>query len=84
MRINRPVRFSVGLSPVVLRRVKALARSRRQTTSRALANLVQAGLDAYDRERERFLEVAGRLARATDPAELEALREELARLTFGS
>jgi hypothetical protein len=35
-------------------------------------------------KREHFLAVAGRLARATDQAELEALREELARLTFGN
>jgi hypothetical protein len=49
-----------------------------------MADLVQAGLDVHDREREHFLGVAGRLARATGQAELEALREELARLTFGS
>jgi hypothetical protein len=49
-----------------------------------MADLVRAGLDAQDREREHFLAVAGRLARATDAAELQALREELARLTFGN
>jgi len=82
--INRQVRLSVGLSPVVLRRVKALARARNQSTSRAMADLIRVGLDAHDREREHFLAVAGRLARATDEAELEALQEELARLTFGN
>jgi hypothetical protein len=49
-----------------------------------MADLVRAGLDAHDREREHFLAMAGRLARATEQGELEALREELARLTFGS
>jgi hypothetical protein len=49
-----------------------------------MADLVRAGLDAHDREREHFLGVAGRLARATEQGESEALREELARLTFGS
>jgi len=49
-----------------------------------MSDLVRAGLDVHDREREHFLAVAGRLARATDQAELEALREELARLAFGS
>jgi len=49
-----------------------------------MADLVRAGLDVHDREREYFLGVARRLARATDQAELDALREELARLTFGS
>ena len=82
MRVNRPARFSVSLSPVVLRRVKALARARGWSTSRAMADLVRAGLDVHDREH--FLAVAGRLARSTDQAELDALREELARLTFGN
>ncbi len=49
-----------------------------------MADLVRAGLDAHDREREHFLAVAVRLARATDQAEPETLREELARLTFGN
>ena len=84
MRVNRPARFSVSLSPVVLRRVKALARARGWSTSRVMADLVRAGLDVHAREREHFLAVAGRLARATDQAELEALREELARLSFGN
>ncbi len=84
MRVHRPARFSVSLAPVVLRRVKALARARGQSTSRVMADLVRTGLDAHDREREHFLAVAGRLARATDQAELDALREELAHLTFGN
>ena len=70
--------------PVVLRRVKALARARDWSTRRVMADLVRAGLDVHDRERELFLAVAGRLARATDEAELETLQDELARLTFGN
>jgi hypothetical protein len=45
---------------------------------------VSLSLDVHDREREHFLAVAGRLVQATAPAELETLREELARLTFGN
>ncbi len=56
----------------------------RWSTSRVRADLVRAGLDVHDRERQHFLAVAGRLARATDRAELATLREELARLTFGN
>ncbi len=84
MRVDRPARFSVSLSPVMLRRVKALARARGWSASRVMADLVRAGLDVHDREREHFLAVAGRLTRAKDDAELEALQEELARLTFGN
>jgi hypothetical protein len=49
-----------------------------------MTDLIRAWLDVHDREREHFLAVAGRLARTTDQPELEKLREELARLTFGS
>jgi len=49
-----------------------------------MADLVRAGLDVHDREREHLLALAGRLAGATDETELEALQEELARLTFGN
>jgi hypothetical protein len=84
MRVDRPVRLSVSLSPVVLSRVKALARAQGWSRNRVMADIVRPGLDVHDREREHFLAVAGRLARATGEAELEALQEELARLTFGS
>jgi hypothetical protein len=84
MQVNRPARFSASLSPVVLRRVKALARARGWSMSRVIADLVRSGLDVHDREREHFLDVAHRLGRAQNPAELKALQEELARLTFGN
>jgi hypothetical protein len=36
-----------------------------------------------ERERERFMDLADRLTRSTDPADQKRLKEELARLTFG-
>ncbi len=77
------MRQSVSLSPRVARRVKALAQSRRESANRVIADLVESGLDAHDRERQHFLELADRLSRATDPAEQKSLKEELAHLTFG-
>jgi hypothetical protein len=48
-----------------------------------LVDLIEAGLEAKEAERARFLELARRFKDATDPRESERLREELARLTFG-
>jgi hypothetical protein len=44
---------------------------------------VESGLEAQDAERNRFLQLADRLASSKDPAEQERIKEELARLTFG-
>ena len=79
----RPLRQSVSLSAGVARRVRALARAKRASTSRVIAELVESGLQAHDAERDRFLQLADRLTRSTNAAEQERIKEELARLTFG-
>jgi metal-responsive CopG/Arc/MetJ family transcriptional regulator len=79
----KPVRQSVSLSPHVARRVKVLARTAKTSTSRVIADLIEAGLDAREQEKKRFFECADRLARSRDPEEQTRLKEELARLTFG-
>jgi transcriptional regulator len=73
----------VSLSPRVARRVRALARIKKASASRVIAELVESGLEVQQNERERFLQLADRLARSTDPAEQKRIKEELARLTFG-
>jgi hypothetical protein len=80
---EKPVRQSVTLPSRVARRVKSLAKSRRTSASRVLVDLVESGLDAADREKQHFLDVAERLAQSKDPAEQARLKDELARLTFG-
>ena len=80
---EKPVRQSVTLPPRVAKLVKSLAKSRRTSASRVLVDLVESGLDAADRERQHFLDVAERLAQSKDPAEQARLKDELARLTFG-
>jgi len=49
-----------------------------------IADLVETGLDAEEQERRRFLDLADRLTHSRDPEERERLKEELARMTFGS
>ncbi len=80
---RKAVRQSVSLAPRVARRVRALASARRSSASRVIAELVEAGLEAQQQERERFLDVADRFAGARDADERERLKQELARLTFG-
>ena len=79
----KPLRQSVTLSAGVARRVRALARVKKASASRVIAELVESGLEAQDAERDRFLGLADRLARSKDRVEQEQLKEELARLTFG-
>jgi hypothetical protein len=81
---ERPIRQSVSLVPRVARRVRALAKTRRTSASRVIADLVETGLDAEEQERRRFLDLADRLTHSRDPEERERLKEELARMTFGS
>ena len=75
---------SVTLSAGVARRVRTLARAKRASTSRVIAELMESGLQAQDAERDRFLKLADRLTSSKDPAEQEQIKEELARLTFGN
>lgn len=80
---RKPVRQSVTLPARVALRVRTLAKDRRTSASRVLVDLVEAGLEAREAEKKRFLDLADRLARSKDPAEQARLKKELARLTFG-
>ena len=81
--LERPVRQSVSLPPDLADRVKSLAKSNRTSASRVLVDLIEAGLDAREQEKKRFLELADHLVGASDPEEQSRLKEELARMTFG-
>lgn len=49
-----------------------------------MVELIEDGLDAREREKKEFFDLAERLARSTDPKEQGLLKDELARMTFGS
>ena len=80
---QRSVRQSVSLPPAVARRVQALAKRQRTSANRVIVDLIESGLEAKEREKIAFFELADRLARSSDSAEQNRLKEELARLTFG-
>lgn len=78
-----PHRQTITLTEGTARRVKALARARRVSASRVLADLVEVGLDAEQRRREEFLQLARKFRAAEDTAEAERLGDQLGRLLFG-
>jgi hypothetical protein len=81
---EKPLRQSVSLAPRIARRVRAIARSKRTSASRVIAELIESGLEAKERERLDFFDLADRLTKSADVKERERLKEELARLTFGA
>ena len=80
---QRSVHQSVSLPPSIARRIQALAKRRRVSANRVLVDLIESGLDAKEREKAAFFELAERLAQSSDRTEQKRLKEELARMTFG-
>jgi predicted DNA-binding protein len=81
--LGKPVRQSVSLPPELARRVRALAKTKRTSANRVVVGLIEAGLEAQEREKRRFFDLADRLVRTADIQEQQRLKEELALLTFG-
>lgn len=80
---EKTVRQSVSLPAGVARRVKSLAATSRSSANRVIVELIESGLEAREREKKRFFEVADRLVRSRDAGDRKRLKEELARMTFG-
>jgi len=80
---ERVVRQSISLPSGIARRVRTLARRERTSANRMIVNLIETGLEAREREKLAFFELAERLAGSSNTAEQKRLKEELARMTFG-
>ena len=80
---EKTVRQSVSIPGRIAKRVRALAKTRKISASRVLVDLIEAGLESKEAEKERFFALASKLSEATDPAERQRLKHELARMTFG-
>jgi len=78
------VRRSISLPAEIAQKIDAIAASRHVSANRAIVDLLADAIAAYEQRRALFFELADRFQRSTDPAETERLREELARMTFGS
>jgi len=80
---QRTIRQSVSIPAGVARRVRALAKTRKTSANRVLVDLIEAGLQSRDAEKERFFLLASRLTETSTVGERRRLKEELARMTFG-
>ena len=80
---ERSVRQSVSIPTGIARRVRALAKTRKTSANRVLVDLIEAGLQSKEAEKERFVLLVNRLTESPDSAERQRLKEELARMTFG-
>ena len=80
---QRNLRQSVSLPSAIARRVQALAKRRGTSANRVIVDLIESGLEAKEREKVAFFELADRLAHTSDRTEQKRLKEELARMTFG-
>jgi hypothetical protein len=73
----------ISLPAAMSERIDAIAASRHVSANRAIVDLLDDAITAYDQRRTAFLEIADRFQKSTDPAESDRLREELARMPFG-
>ena len=81
---EKTVRQSVSIPAGIAKRVRTLARTRKTSANRVLVDLIEAGLQSKESEKERFFSLVRRLTDSSDAADRERLKEELARMTFGS
>ncbi|HLM99890.1 MAG TPA: hypothetical protein VK335_11435 [Bryobacteraceae bacterium] len=77
-------RRSISLPAEIAEKIDAIAESRHVSGNRVIIDLLTDAIAAYEQRRAAFLELADRFQKSTDPTETDRLREELARMTFGS
>jgi predicted transcriptional regulator len=78
------VRRSVSLSRELNSKIHKLAQRENRSTNQVIENLIESGVEAKEAERRRFFELVERLHSTKDQAELQSIKEELARMTFGA
>ena len=78
------IRRIISLPAKMAEKIDAIAANRHVSGNRVIVDLLTDAITAYDKRRTSFLELAYRFQKSKDPAETERLREELARMTFGS
>ena len=78
------IRRSISIPTEIAEKIDAIAANRHVSANRAIVDLLADAITAYEQRRTAFLELADRFQKSTDPTETERLREELARMTFGS
>jgi hypothetical protein len=82
-RLERPIRQSISLPHRIAKHVHAIAKTRKTSANRVVVDLIEAGIQAKEAEKQRFFALANRIAKSDDPVERQRIKEELARMTFG-
>jgi hypothetical protein len=80
---KKMVRRSVSVPAEIDSRIKKLAQRENRLPSQVYQGLIEKGLNTKEAEKRHFFDLAERLQATNDPAEIDRLTEELARLTFG-
>jgi hypothetical protein len=78
------IRRSISLPAEMAEKIDNIAVSRHVSGNRAIVDLLSDAIAAYEQRRKSFFELADRFQKSKNPVETESLREELARMTFGS
>jgi hypothetical protein len=81
---KKVVRQSVTLSSKIAKEVRSLAKRRRLSANRILAELIEDGIAAQKNKEKAFFELAGRFRAAKDPDEVGKLGEALGKMIFGA
>ncbi len=83
MTLEKAVRQSISLPPHIAKRVRSIAKTRKTSANRVVVDLIEAGIQAKEAEKQRFFALANQLTDCDDPAERQRIKQELARMTFG-
>ncbi|MBI4472416.1 MAG: hypothetical protein HY646_07085 [Acidobacteria bacterium] len=81
--MKKAARQSVALPPSISEKVRKIANDRRLSANQVLLELIEAGIDARQREKETFMSLVEELTITKNPRRRKEIKQELARLTFG-
>src|SRR5438132_9702389 len=83
-RARNAVRRSLTMPVELAEQIAGIAKQQHISESGTLVSLLYQGIEARTERRKRFDDIWDQYSVETDPAAAEHLREELARITFGS
>jgi len=78
-----PIRQSITLPAPVSEHVRKIAAAKRLSANQVLVDLVEAGIQAREKEKIRFMTLAEELTRCKNPRRQAEIKQELSILTFG-
>jgi hypothetical protein len=78
------VRRSVSIPAEGDAKIRTLARQQSRSANQVIENLIEAGLQAKESEKQRFFELAEKFRSASSPDDVKAAKDELARMIFGN